>query len=115
MVALMSDLISAKEAVVEIVNNALRKILSGEQTLTREYEQSVLNAVKMVLDATQPEIIHCKDCKYYIPWEWMFDGLTRSSNINDFAPDEIGCSLNDHNYPPDGFCCHAERRINDSD
>lgn len=91
----MSDLISAKEAVVEIVNNALHKILSGEQTLTREYEQSVLNAVKMVLDATQPEIIHCKDCKWKQGSECV-----RFAEVRPF---------------PDGFCSLAERRINDSD
>lgn len=61
----------------------------------------------------QPEIVRCKDCKYYIPYEWMFDGLSRSSNRNDYAPDEIGCAANDHNYPPEGFCSYAERRTNE--
>lgn len=56
------------------------------------------------------EIVRCKDCKYYIPYDWMFDGLTRSSNINDYSQDEIGCAVNDHNYPPEGFCSCAERR-----
>lgn len=64
----------------------------------------------MGLPFAQPEIIRCKDCKYYIPYEWMFDGLSKSSHIEDYSPDEIGCSVNDHNYPPDGYCSCAERR-----
>lgn len=59
--------------------------------------------------STKP-LIRCQDCKYYIPYEWMFDGLTRSSNRNDYSPDEIGCSVNDHNYPPDGFCSFGDMR-----
>ena len=67
------------------------------------------------LPSAQPEIIRCKDCKYYIPYDWMFDGLTRSSNREDYTSYEIGCSVNDHNYPPDGFCSYAERRTNGVD
>ena len=59
---------------------------------------------------SEQQIIYCKDCKHYIPYEWMFDGLTRSSNIADYEPSEIGCAVNDHNYPPDGFCSFAERK-----
>ena len=67
----------------------------------------------MELPPAEPEIIRCKYCKYYIPYEWMFDGLPRSSNRNDYAPDEIGCAVNDHNYPPEGFCSNAERRTDE--
>ena len=69
-----------------------------------------LERLPSVTPKEQPEIIRCQDCKYYIPYEWMFDGITRSSNAADYAPDEIGCSINDHNYQPDGFCSCAERR-----
>lgn len=71
----------------------------------------IFEALDMAIKALeQHEIIHCRDCKYYIPYEWMFDGIPRSSDIADYAPDEIGCSINDHNYQPDGFCSYAERR-----
>lgn len=76
-------------------------------------EEGYIGTIKGIVDSMptiEPEIIRCKDCKYYIPYEWMFDGLTRSSNRNDYSPDEIGCSVNDHNYPPDGFCSFGERR-----
>lgn len=64
------------------------------------------------LPPVQPEIIRCKDCKYYIPYEWMFHDSRSSSNINDYSEDEIGCSLNECTYPPDGFCSNAERKDN---
>lgn len=64
----MSDLISTEEAVVKIVNTAIRKILSGEQKLTKEYEQSIKETVNMILDTARGEkIIQCKDCKYASP------------------------------------------------
>lgn len=93
--------------------------LISRRALLAEYDRLHVGepgrARKMIEDApsVQPEIIHCKDCKYYIPYDWMFDGLTRSSNRDDYASDEIGCSINDHNYPPDGFCCFAERRTDE--
>ena len=59
------------------------------------------------------EMVQCKDCKYYIPYEWMFDGIPKSSNIADYDSEDIGCQINDHHYAPDGFCSFAERREKD--
>lgn len=64
----MSDLISTQELVAKIVDTSIRKILSGEQKLTKEYEQSVIDAVDVILNTArrkaQPEIIGCKECRY---------------------------------------------------
>lgn len=49
----MSDLISAQEAIVKIVDTAIREISSGEQKLTKEYEQSVEEAVNMILNTAR--------------------------------------------------------------
>ena len=49
----MSDLISAQDAVDKIVDTAIRKILSGEQKLTKEYEQSVKEAVNVILNTAR--------------------------------------------------------------
>ena len=59
--------------------------------------------------SAQPEIIRCKDCKHYIPYEWMWDDISRNSDINDYSPDEIGCERLDIHCKPNGFCCLAER------
>lgn len=90
--------------------------MTKEEIIDYLYEnhvQGVGSIEMMAEDLASPEVIRCKDCRYYIPYDWMFDGLTRSSNINDYSQDEIGCSVNDHNYPPEGFCSCAERRTDE--
>ena len=132
----MSDLISTQESVVKIVDTAIRKILSGEQKLTNEYEQSVKDAVNVILNtarrtdgdlierqdamnvvkrllgdseisrtmqtalhilpSVQPEIIRCKECKFYTK-------MRTDSNTGI-------CSLACRHLGDDGFCSEAERR-----
>ena len=98
----MSDLISTQESVAKIVDTAIRKILSGEQKLTKEYEKSVKDAVDVILDTArreaQADIVRCKDCKYGSP-----NG-------------KYGCEVyhyrryETHDMKPDDFCSFAERR-----
>ena len=95
----MDDLISTQESVAKIIDTAIRKILSGEQKLTKEYEQSVIEAVDAILDTvrrTEQPIIHCKECKFY----------------TEMRPDlDLGiCSLACRHLGMDGFCSEAERR-----
>ena len=97
----MSDLISTQESVTKIVDTAIRKILSGEQKLTKEYEQSIKDAVDVILDTArreaQADIVRCKDCKYGEQDEvgrWFCRGL--------------GCQIG--NEDGSGFCADAERR-----
>lgn len=90
----MSDLISTEEAVAKIVDTAMRNILSGEQKLTKEYEQSVKEAVNVVLNTTrrtaQPEIVRCKECI-----------------MHDVCRFEQGLGV-------DGYCSQAERRTDET-
>jgi len=97
----MSDLISTQESVTKIVDTAIRKILSGEQKLTKEYEQSIKDAVDVILDTArreaQADIVRCKDCKYGEQDEvgrWFCRGL--------------GCQIG--NEDGSGYCADAERR-----
>ena len=102
----MSDLISTQELVAKIVDTAIRKILRGEQKLTKEYEQSVIEAVDEILNTArrergkveaQAEIIRCKDCKFYSP-------MNRETKTGI-------CNLTLHqNFGDDWFCAGAERR-----
>ena len=104
----MSDLISAQESVAKIVDTAIRKILSGEQKLTKEYEQFVIKAVDLILDTArrergkveaQAEIVRCKDCKHH----WI-------RRCMDSMPIEI-CELDQTFYDANvDFCSLAERR-----
>ena len=62
------------------------------------------------LPSAQPKIIQCKDCKHWIPYEWMFSEVWQSKNIADYPEDEIGCSLCDIAMKANDFCSRAERR-----
>lgn len=46
----MSDLISAQGAITKIVDTAIQNILSDEQKLTKDYEQSVKEAANIILN-----------------------------------------------------------------
>ena len=63
------------------------------------------------LPPAQPErIIHCKDCKHWIPYDWMFSEVWQSRNINDYPEDEIGCNYCDMAMKANDFCSRGERR-----
>ena len=62
------------------------------------------------LPPAQPEIIRCKDCKHWIPYDWMFSEVWRSKNMADYPEDEIGCNLCDMAMKANDFCSRAERR-----
>ena len=93
----MSDLISTQELVAKIVDSAIRKILSGEQKLTKEYEKSVIEVVDEILNTARRERgeaeVRCKDCKWKQGYECV-----RFAEIRIF---------------PDDFCSRAERRTDE--
>lgn len=100
----MSDLISTQEAVIKIIDTAMRKIMSGEQKLTKEYEQSVKDAVDVILNTAQPKIIQCKDCKYASP-----NGIY-GCMLERFSPNDKSERLFSNDY-----CSLAERRTDEQD
>ena len=101
---LMSDLISTQEAVVKIVDTAMRKIMSGEQKLTKEYEQSVIDAVDVILNTAQSKIIRCKDCKYASP------NGTYGCMLERFSPHDKSERLFSNDY-----CSYAEVKADETD
>lgn len=58
----------------------------------------------------QPEIVRCKDCKHWIPYDWMFSEIWQSKNREDYPEDDIGCDCSDMAMKADDFCSRAERR-----
>ena len=62
------------------------------------------------LPSAQPEIIRCKDCKHWIPYDWMFNEVWQSKNIADYPEDDIGCALSDMAMKANDFCSRAVRR-----
>ena len=65
------------------------------------------------MQKAQPKIVHCKDCKNWIPFDWMFSETWQSQNRDDYPEDEIGCSYGDMVMKADDFCSRAERRTNE--
>ena len=74
----------------------------------QSYEQTI-NKLRESL-STQPEIIRCKDCKHWIPYDWMFSEVWRSKNMADYPEDEMGCKWCDMSMKANDFCSRAERR-----
>ena len=72
-----------------------------------------LEAVEDALTIEPQEIIRCKDCKYRMPYDWMFSEIWRSQNIDDYSEDEIGCQYCDMTMKADDFCSRAERRTDE--
>ena len=100
----MSDLISTQEAVVKIVDDAIQKILSGEQKLTKEYEQTVIETVNVILNTARCEIVRCKDCKHRI----------EHKHYGDFGESAYTCEGNIVGWIlPDDYCSRAERITNE--
>ena len=82
-----------------------------KEDLTRFYDNEV-TARKLIDEqpTIQPEIIQCKDCKHWIPYDWMFSEVWQSKNIADYPEDEIGCDCCDMAMKANDFCSRAERR-----
>ena len=70
-----------------------------------EYE-----AVEAVPSADVVEVVRCKDCVHYMPYDWMYSEVWQSQNIEDYPQNEIGCEWIDHNVKPDGYCHWGERK-----
>ena len=84
----------------------------SEEELTEDFKDGVQAVLYMLSNqpTIQPEIIRCKDCKHWIPYDWMFSEVWQSKNIADYPEDEIGCDCCDMAMKANDFCSRAERR-----
>jgi hypothetical protein len=57
----------------------------------------------------------CKDCKHWMPYDWMFSEVLKSKNMDDYPEDEIGCAYCDMNMSANDFCSRGERKTNETD
>ena len=100
-----TDCISRRAAIDAMAELQGRASSKGELT-------GISKAWKRIkeLPPIQPEIVRCKNCKHWIPYDWMFSEVWRSKNIADYPEDEIGCNLCDMAMKANDFCSRAERR-----
>jgi predicted nucleic-acid-binding Zn-ribbon protein len=85
----------------------------GLDNLIKALEQEHKKLLEM--QKAQPEIIRCKDCKYRMPYDWMFSETWQSQNIDDYPEDEIGCLYCDMAMKADDYCSRAERIKGDTE
>lgn len=115
-----SDTISRQAAIyaideqIEQCDKSLSSFdISLKDTFAVKVERASLVAFREILEylpSAQPEIIQCKDCKHWIPYDWMFSEVWQSRNINDYPEDEIGCNYCDMSMKANDFCSRAERK-----
>ena len=86
----------------------IEEMPEGTDTLIKALEKEHQRLLEM--QKALPEIVHCKDCKNWIPFDWMFSETWQSQNIDDYPQDEIGCSYGDMVMRADDYCSRAERR-----
>ena len=87
--------------------NKRKKYIIGDiWELTVAEIREVINSQPTI----QPEIVRCKDCKHWIPYDWMFSEVWRSKNMADYPEDEIGCKWCDMSMKANDFCSRADRR-----
>lgn len=106
----MQDTIS-RQAAIEALDEYFERIGKLKRRGLNKGEKAIsldtVGAIKS-LPPAQPEIIRCKDCKHWIPYDWMFSEVWRSRNINDYSENEIGCNYCDMTMKADDFCSRAE-------
>ena len=92
-----TDCISRQAAI-----DAVRATLLSWSYMPEWRDNKIIEAVEQ-LPSAQPEIVRCKDCKYWIPYDWMFGEVWQSRNIADYPEDEIGCKFCDMTMKADDF------------
>ena len=100
-----TDCISRQDA-LDICDHAI-DLFKGQ------FGAGVLVAIKESIEelpSAEPQIIRCKDCKHWIPYDWMFSEVWQSKNIADYPEDEIGCDCSEMAMKANDFCSRGERR-----
>ena len=106
------ELITKQQAIdaIEHITTSMSICVNSDEChgMKRMQRQAVIELANM--PPIQPEIVRCKDCKHWIPYDWMFSEVWRSKNMADYPEDEIGCNWCDMAMKANDFCSRAERR-----
>ena len=103
----MSDLIDREQA-----KDAIDKYLVGRNLVTDgTFMARLINEIVIDrLPSAEPQIVRCKDCKHWIPYDWMFSEMWQSKNIADYPEDDIGCDCSEMKMKANDFCSRGKRR-----
>lgn len=102
----MSDDLISRQAAIDAMAE-----LQGRASTKAELK-GISKAWKRIkeLQPIQPDIVRCKDCKHWIPYDWMFSEAWQSKNIADYPEDEIDCEWSEMSMKANDFCSRAEKR-----
>ena len=95
----MNDLISRQDALSAVGASMIGQLaIKGD---TEEWREVLKSANEMILElpSAQPEVIRCKDCKY---WDTTWE--------SDYAPNYHFCPMLGRMREGDFYCADAERR-----
>ena len=95
---------------IRIHLNAQKEKLCNQQRWEEAEEYQRIIDRFMAFASAEPENIRCKDCKHWMPYDWMFSEVWQSKNMEDYPEDEIGCDCCDMNMRANDYCSRAERR-----
>lgn len=104
----MGDSISRQDAIDAIFSEPLYE--SGMKKRDADAVVPAIYEKIKSLPSAEQEMIRCKDCKHWIPYDWMFSEVWQNKNMEDYPEDEIGCDCCDMNMRADDYCSRAERR-----
>ena len=102
-----SDYIS-RQAAIDAADRADYPGLAVE--VVKAVTDEVIKELIKLPSADAVEIIRCKDCKHWIPYDWMFSEVWKSQNIDDYAESEIGCTYCDMSMGAMDYCSRGERK-----
>ena len=100
----MSDLISRQQALEAFGLSEKTRKYGGDHS---GYDTMMMYEIQDTIEdlpSIQPKRIRCKDCKHWIPYDWMFSEVWQSKNIADYPEDEIGCDCCDMAMKANDFC-----------
>lgn len=100
----MSDSIDRQAAI-----DAVRATLLAWSFMPEWRDNKIIEAIEQ-LPPIQPDIVRCKDCKHWIPYDWMFSEMWQSKNIADYPEDDIGCDCSEMKMKANDFCSRGKRR-----
>lgn len=106
----MSDLIDRQAAIERFDYIRPRDPMTSDYTHGIDVGIALCKVAIREQPPAQPEIIRCKDCKHWIPYDWMFSEVWQSKNIADYPEDEIGCDCSEMEMKANDFCSRVERR-----
>lgn len=109
----MADYVDRQAAMIEFAEH-VKKSNNSDFAPTPTWNDAV-EIVENLPSADVVEVVRCKDCVHYIPYDWMFSEVWKSQNIEDYSQDEIGCEWIDHYVKPDGYCSFGERKCGEDE